>query len=117
MIEGMTGADVLENATADDSDDVAALRDLLFLKAADAREDLTKFFDFVMREERSNLPITTSPHQRVILKFIQDHYRCVLILPVGHSKTFCLVAYTLWMLGRNTSLRGAAVSAVQGQSE
>jgi hypothetical protein len=93
------------------------LVDDLLLRAADAREDFLTFFEFVMREEITSRPVKAAPHQRVILKFVQDHDRCVLMLPVGHSKSFVLVAYTLWSLGRNPSLRGAIVSATQGQAE
>ena len=79
----MSGLDLLQS---DDQEVIGDLLDELLLIAADAREDIGVFFEFVMREERSRSPIKTAPHQRVIFKFIKDHDRCGLILPVGHSK-------------------------------
>jgi hypothetical protein len=76
-----------------------------------------KFFEFVAREEKTKRKVKASAHQKVVFKFLTEHDRAVLMMPVGHSKTFCLVFYTLWMLGRNPSMRGAIVSATQGQAE
>jgi hypothetical protein len=99
--------------------DDAACADLVdetLLLAADAREDPCAFFEFVMREERSQLPVKLPPHMRVMLEFMRDHERPVVIAPIGHGKTSVNLAFTLWMLGRNPSLRGAIVSATQEQS-
>lgn len=82
----------------------------------EARRSLPAFFNFVMREEHTRDPIHIMPHQLVALEFIQAHDRCVNIWPVGSSKTFLMVAVTLWMLGKNPSVRGAIVSATQAQA-
>jgi len=110
----MSGQDLLERG---DANAVKLVYQRLLLRAAEAREDLVAFFEFVMREEKGQRRVKCAPHQRVLLKFLHDHDRPVIMLPVGHAKTFCLVAYTLWSLGRNPSLRGAIVSATQGQAE
>jgi hypothetical protein len=110
----MNGQELLEGQ---DGAAIEEVLDELLLAAADARENLDCFFEFVMREEKTHQPVRIAPHQRVLNRFILDHDRCVIILPVGHSKSFNLVAYTLWSLGNNPRLRGAIVSATQGQAE
>ncbi len=111
----MNGGDFLERGQ--NKQDMIDARKVLFMRAADAREDLVKFFEFVMREEKTKRKVKAAPHQRVAFKFMTEHVRAVLMMPVGHSKTFMLAAYTLWSLGRNPSMRGAIVSATQGQAE
>lgn len=103
-------------ATPAASDDELLVEEEL-LRAADARESLDAFFEYVMREERTHRAVRVAPHQRVVHKFLTEHDRCVLQLPVGHAKSFSLLAYTLWSIGLNPSLRGAIVSATQEQAE
>ena len=74
------------------------------------------FVDFVMLEETTRRPIYAAPHQRVLLKFAYDHPRCVIMLPVGHTKTFSMGALALFELGNCPTSRGAIVSATQGQA-
>jgi intein/homing endonuclease len=52
----------------------------------DARRDPGKFFEFVMRQEHTQERMVLAPHQKVMLDFIMYHDKCVLMLPVGHSK-------------------------------
>lgn len=94
-----------------------AIKQELQRRAAEAREDFFAFFDFVIREERTQLPITIAPHQRVGVEFILAHERSVHFWPIGHSKTFTLGALLLWDLGRNPTMRGAIISATQNQAE
>ena len=93
------------------------LVDETLMLAANAREDFNCFFEFVMREERTHQPVKLAAHQRVLHKFLVEHDRGVVMMPVGHGKTFSEIAFTLWSIGRNPSLRGAIVSATQEQSE
>ena len=91
--------------------------DDLLLEAAEAREDFDRFCEFVGREENTRQQIKLAAHQRVFTKFVVEHDRCVTMLPVGHAKSFLLALLTLWQIGRNPSLRGAILSATQGQAE
>lgn len=108
-----SGLDVLQGT---DARIASALRDVLLARAARAREDVCTFFEFVMRTETDQKPVKITPHQRLVFEFMQAHDRVVLILPIEHSKTFCLVAYSLWLIGRNPNLRGVFLSATQDQA-
>lgn len=92
------------------------LRDELHAQAEAARHDVSAFMEFVMEEETTRAPITVAPHQHVLLDFALAHDRSVIMLPVGHSKTFCMAALTLFLMGQNPTLRGAVVSSTQGQA-
>ncbi len=81
-----------------------------------ARKNLPAFFEYTMREQTSRVPVQCLPHQHVILDFIQHHDRCQLVLPVGHTKTFCSAATTLFLLGDDPTRRGAIISATQEQA-
>lgn len=96
----------LEDLLAEDEEEVAR-----------AREDIEAFFSYVMREQTSRERVEVLPHQRVGLSFIMHHDRSVNMWPVGHSKTFCMAAVTLFLLGKNPTLRGAVVSATQLQAK
>lgn len=89
---------------------------MLFI-AAKARGDVKTFFQFVMVEEKTRRRMRTEPHQRVTLDFLRDNSRCVLMMPRGHSKSFLIAAYLLWLIGHDPSYRGAIVSATQQQAE
>jgi len=105
---------LLANGSAEDT---AIVRDELLLEAADARTDIKKFFDFVMREQTTRRPITALPHQRVALDFVMDHQRSLLVMPPGFSKTFMLTAICLFIMGHEPTMRGLFVSATRAQSE
>lgn len=91
-------------------------RTVLDLWARLAREDICVFFELVMRHETRRTPLRLAEHQKVALSFLMHHRRCGLIMPVRHSKTWMAACLTLWLLGRNPSLRGAIVSATQEQA-
>lgn len=82
-----------------------------------ARQDPVHFVDLVLKVETTRQPIVCAPHQRVLLRFAKDHPRCVLLLPVAHSKTFSMAALGMWELGRDPTCRGAVISHTQGQAE
>lgn len=82
-----------------------------------ARTSITKFVTYVMREMTSREEIECLAHQKVALDFVMHHDRAVLMLPIGHSKTFCMAAVTLFLLGQDPTLRGAVVSATQEQAK
>lgn len=84
---------------------------------AEARVNIEAFFEYVMREQTTRLPIVCLPHQKVGLAFMMDHDRSVNMWSVGHSKTFCTAAVTLFLLGKDPTLRGAIVSATQEQAK
>lgn len=90
---------------------------LLAHKAERARKDPAEFFTFVMREETTRKRLNLAAHQKILFDFINMHERCVLMIPVGHSKTFCVASLAMWLLGHNPTTRGAIVSATQLQAQ
>lgn len=108
-----TGADLLRD---DDLEKVIVLRNVLLARAREAREDVFKFFEFVLKEEHTRKPIKLAPHQRLGIAFMLDHPRSCNVWPIGHSKTFIMAGLTLWMLGNDPTARGAVVSATQEQA-
>jgi len=100
--------------TAEEREDLLAEDEA---EIAEARKDVTKFFQYVMREQTTRDRIVVLPHQQVGLAFMMAHDRSVNMWPVGHSKTFCTAALTLFLLGNDPTLRGAIVSATQEQSK
>ncbi len=85
--------------------------------AQNAREDVVEFFEFAMREEMTGARLKCAPHQRVLFSFIEHHDHVVVRMPVGSSKTFCLTTYSLWLLGRSHTERGAIISSSAGQAK
>ena len=98
-------------------EDVELLYEELMIESIEARESFPKFFEFVMREEFTREPITTAPHQRVLMEFIMAHPKCLVKLPPGMTKTYTCAGLALWLLGLDPTLRGMVVSATQGQAE
>ena len=98
------------------AEDIDLAHAAVLWQAEQAREDSKKFFEFVMRREHDGALVDCAPHQRVLLDFVEAHPMCVIRMPVGTSKTFCMAAITLRLLGRDLSSRGAIVSATQGQA-
>jgi hypothetical protein len=85
-------------------------------RAERARRDPAEFFRFALREERTQARLDTAAHQRVLFSFVQHYQRCVIRMPAGSSKTFCMAALTLWLLGLDPTERGAVISASEGQA-
>lgn len=94
------------------------VRAMLDLMTKLAREDAGAFFELVMRSERPVRPMRLAEHQKVALSFLlhPTHRRAVLMMSVRHSKSSLAIAITLWLLGRDPTLRGAIVSATQEQA-
>lgn len=93
----------------------------LLLRAHIARDDVSEMFSLVMKaepmsEEQTDLTIETMPHQRLIFAFVEATKTSVIRMPVGTSKTFCMSALTMHLLGRNPNSRGAIVSATEKQA-
>ncbi len=97
-------------------DNVRRVIEHLARGAARARVDPAEFFSFVFRHEKTNAPLTVTPHQRLRFEFIAAHPLCVIRTPTGTSKTFDLQAYYLWLLGEDRSIRGAVISGKQEQA-
>lgn len=98
------------------ADEIALATEALLVDAQLAREDPKAFFSFVMREETTHQPIVAQPHQRVLFDFVMAFARCVIRMPTGASKTFCMSALTMWLLGQDPTVRGALISSTQGQA-
>lgn len=85
-------------------------------RAEGSRRDPARFFEFVLREEKTQSRVATTAHQRVLFSFVQHYPRCVIRMPAGSSKTFCMAALTLWLLGLDPTERGAIISASEMQA-
>lgn len=81
-----------------------------------AIDDVALFFPFVMREERTRQALDLAPHQEVLFAFVDAFKMSVVRMPVGTSKTFCMAALTLHLLGMDSTQRGAIVSSTQTQA-
>lgn len=108
-----------EEAYAAKSDEATArlLIDQALFEAWEARHDIVKFFEFVMLEQTTKQPLKAAPHQRVGLKFMMDHDRSANLWPVGHTKTMSTECVALFLMGQDVTMRGAIVSASEGQAE
>jgi hypothetical protein len=82
----------------------------------EARKDPKAFLQLVGEEETTREPIRVAPHQRVFLDFVRAHPRCVVMMPVGGSKTYLASHLVAWEIGNNPTTRGAVVSATQIQA-
>lgn len=103
------------DATRSDAD-IIHLNRALQRRGARMRSNINDFFEFVIRAEHTQERIKLAPHQRVGLDFIVKHDRSVNMWPVGSSKTFSMAGLSLFLLGNDVTLRGAIVSATQGQA-
>lgn len=110
----VSGAAVLQSDEY--AEQAAILRDMVLGQAAEARDDLHAFFEFVLTEEHTGNAIKVVPHQRVMIDFVLHHDRGVIMSPANHGKTFLIVGYALWRLGRNPTSRFAVVSATEDQA-
>lgn len=93
------------------------LVEALLGEADAARKSVPRFFDFVMRHEKTNAPLKCAPHQRLIFEFVAAHPRCVIRMPVGTSKTYMMSSLTMHLLGEDPTSRGCFVSATQEQAK
>ncbi len=107
---------VLFGDIRDNEESMKKVIELLFHKAEMARRNPGDFFTFVMREETTRKHMLLAAHQKVLFDFVMAHEKCVIMLPVGHSKTFCMGALAMWFMGHNPTTRGAIVSATQLQA-
>lgn len=96
---------------------VQRAKEALLKKAKRARNNLTQFYEMVMREETTRARLRASPHQRVVMDFVMAHPRCVLRLPPGFSKTYILSALTMFTLGQEPTSRGAVISSSASQAQ
>lgn len=85
-------------------------------KAAAARESLPAFFEYVVREEISQQPLKTLAHQRIFMRFTQQHQRAVLRLPVGFGKTFLTATDVMYGLGQDPLMRASIISSAEAQA-
>lgn len=96
---------------------VRAAQQRLLRDAGAARTNTRAFFGFVMREETTQRRIRALPFQQLLFRFVDHFDRCVVRMPPGFSKTYTMVALSLWLLGRDETTRGAIVSASQAQAQ
>ena len=76
-----------------------------------ARDDVNEFCELVMRDERKGQAIRQSPAHEEWARLAEKHDRLVIIGHVESGKTLDLaVARTIWLLGRDPSLRVVVVS-------
>lgn len=116
LVGDVDSAVVAEVAEALGGGGAEILRRRLLERASRARQNPAEFFAFVMREEFTHARIRVMPHQKVLFDFAMAHERCVIRMPVGSSKTFCMSSLTLWLIGQNPTARGAIISSSQAQA-
>jgi hypothetical protein len=110
-----------EPAVNDDTPD-SGTRDRRVLRALlgraeRARKDVARFFNFVMKEEKTHARLRAAAHQRLLFDFIFFHPRCVVRMPVGFTKTFSMASITLFLVGLDPTERGAIISSSREQAE
>ena len=115
ILEPEDEPDQAEEEQGPSSYDRALLRAIL-TRAERARRDPATFFEFALREEKTQARITIAAHQRVLFAFVNAFPRCVIRMPAGSSKTFCMAGLTLWLLGLDVTERGGMISASQEQA-
>ena len=93
------------------------LAQALLRRIGRARKNPARFFEFAVKEETSRQRIKTLPHQELIFKFVMHYPKCVVRMPVGFSKTYTMAALSMFLLGQDPTVRGAIVSATQGQAK
>jgi hypothetical protein len=88
-------------------------------RASRARECPHEFFDFTMRSERTRERFREAAQQRLLIDFVMDHRRCVVLQPPGTAKTYTMTALALYLTGTapEHAFRGAFVSAAEAQAE
>jgi len=86
------------------------------LQAHKARNSMSDFFEYVIREETTGARLTLAPHQKIVLDFIQHHDRAVIMMPPGHSKTFLMSAVSMYFMGKDPTVRGALISSTETQA-
>ena len=88
----------------------------LLRRAKEARTDLSKFYEFVVRHETTKLPLKVAAHQRVAFEFVLQHPQCVIRQPIGTGKTFGMAAFGMFLMGQDPTNRGGIVSKTQQQA-
>jgi hypothetical protein len=92
-----------------------ALRALYELREV-AQNDLPTFAGLVMTDELSGAFVSPVVHQVLMMDFMNHHRKSVFILPINHTKTFSIVAYILWLIARDPTVRVAVFSATEAQA-
>lgn len=87
------------------------LRHARQLRARVARDDVNAFMQFVMRDEKTNVPIRQAPVHKAWQWEVSHHNRVLIWSHPESGKTQQLsIGRVLWELGRNTALRVAVIS-------
>lgn len=86
-------------------------------EAKKAREDMSKFYELVMKHELTKAPLLPAPHQQLMFDFATFHEKAVLRMPVGTGKTYGMGAMTLWLIGADVTQRGAIISKTRTQAQ
>lgn len=87
------------------------------MRAAAARQSDEAFFEYVIREETTQLPVKTLAHQRVFFAFREKHRRCVIRMPVGFGKTFNAASYLMRGAGLDPFMTSAVISSTLEQAQ
>lgn len=87
------------------------------LKIRVAREDVNEFIELVMRDEQTGNPIIQAPVHQRFQELASRHKRLILWSHIEAGKTSQIsVGRTLWLLGRDPSIRIAIVSKTVRQA-
>jgi hypothetical protein len=83
--------------------------------AGEAREDPAVMAEFAMNTERGE-PVRLVPHQRLVLRFLDDNRKSVVRMPTGASKTFLLSTHLTHQIGKDPQATAGTVSASEAQA-
>lgn len=83
-----------------------------------ARQTMSGFITYVMRDEQTGLPLQMAPIHRSWHSLAEQHSNLLIWSHIESGKTSQLtIARTLWRLGRDPSLRIAIISNTAGQAD
>lgn len=87
------------------------------VRALAGRSDFSVFAELVLRDEESGQPIMLAPHHHEWIRLIEENPKLVLLAHIESGKSALIsVGYTLWRLGRDSSLRVAILSRTHSQA-
>jgi hypothetical protein len=87
-------------------------------RAAAARANESRFFDFAMRsEEAGNAALRIAAHQQLQNEFVLFYQYCVVRAFTGSSKTFGMMSLLLHVIGSDPTERIMVISAAEDQSK
>ncbi len=87
------------------------------VRALASRFDFATFAELVILDEQTNQPIRLAEHHHLFVRILNEYDRAVVFSFVESGKTQLIsIGYTLWRLGKDSSLRIALLSRAHSQA-